>query len=207
MTIAWYGEGCFKIQSGDTVILTDPFESSTGLTPPRLKADIILKTINPFPPVREKNEGAHLVLGSGEYNIKNINILGFPIDQESTEKFLKTIYLALIENINLCFLGHISEAPVSTIFEHINEVDILFIPGGGKPFIDQKSAIKIVKTLEPKIVIPSFFKVPGLKRSSSDLKSFLEEFNHKSVESQEKLTIKRKDISEIKSTRIVALKN
>lgn len=205
MVISWYGEGCFKIQSGEVTILTDPFDASTGLTPPRFKADLTLKTINSFPP-QDQNQDASIMSGAGEYNMKGVNISGFPLTAESTDKFLKTAYLMEAENIKLCFLGHLSEYPEPSVLEHIDEIDILFIPAGGKPFVDQKAAAKAVKNLEPSIVIPSFSKVVGLKRSSGDLKAFFEELHHKPVEAEEKFTVKRKDISEMKSMKIVALK-
>jgi len=35
MVITFYGEGCFKIQSGEFSVLIDPFDAQTGLMPPR----------------------------------------------------------------------------------------------------------------------------------------------------------------------------
>ena len=205
MVISWYGEGCFKIQSSETVLTSDPFLASTGLSAPRFKSDIVIKTIAPFPPISGE-EGVFGIGGAGEYNFKDITIRGFALPNESTATFVKTLYLVEAEGIMLCFLGHISEALDPTVLEHIDAVDILFIPGGGKPFIDTKIAAKLVKNLEPKIVIPSFFKIPGLKRKSDEVKHFLEELNHKSVDPQEKLTIKKKDVQEIKGVRVIVLK-
>jgi L-ascorbate metabolism protein UlaG (beta-lactamase superfamily) len=210
MVITFYGEGCFKLQSGDFVVLTDPFDSKTGLTPPRLKPDIVLKTLTAFPvPQSPVSESQFSIYGPGEYNIKDININGFFLSKESSEKFFKTAYLMQIEGINLCFLGHISETPEPATLEHLGEPDIVFIPAGGAPFIDQKSAAKVIKQLEPKIIIPSFFKIPSLKRPAEKLENFLEEFNGqkgKRFEPQEKLVIKKKDLMEIKKTEIAVLK-
>lgn len=205
MIITFYGEGCFKIQSGDFIILTDPFDAKTGLTPPRLKPDVILKTLTPFPiPQSSILNSQFSIFGPGEYNIKNINITGFALP---SEKFIKTIYSIKAENIRLCFLGHLSEMPEPIILEHLEEIDILFVPVGGEPFIDQKSAVKLIKQIEPKIIIPTFFKIPGLKRATADIKTFLEEFGHKEkIEPLEKLTIKKKDLTEIKKTEVVVLK-
>ncbi|MCX6702409.1 MAG: MBL fold metallo-hydrolase [Candidatus Wolfebacteria bacterium] len=205
MIITWYGEGCFKIQSGDFAVLTDPIDAKSGLSAPRFKANVVLKTINPFPPILEKEENE--ILGAGEYNFGEANIWGIPLPNESTEKYLKTAYILELEGMKLAFLGHISESPEPTAMERLTEeADIIFIPGGGKPFIEQKIAAKLIKQIEPKIVIPSFFKIPGLKRQSEDLKTFSEEINHGKSEPQEKLTVKRKDLTEIKSTQIVILK-
>jgi len=50
MNIIWYGQSCFKIQSKDIVLITDPFDKKIGLRPPFGSADIVtishsLKTI------------------------------------------------------------------------------------------------------------------------------------------------------------------
>lgn len=194
-------------QSGETVILTDPTSPQSGLTAPRFKADIILKTLTPFPIDRQPaTDGQRLIYGPGEYNIKEIDILGLANKKESAENFIKTIYLIKAESLKICLLGHLAEAPEPDIAKHLEEIDILFIPAGGNPFINQEAAVKLIKNIEPKIVIPSFYKIPGLKRKSDDLKIFLEEINHGKREAQEKLTVKKKDLAEIKKTEIVILK-
>lgn len=205
MTITFYGEGCFKIQSGETVVLTDPLETESGLTPPRFKPDIVLKTISP---AKNEKTPANQIIGAGEYNISGINIVGFPLPEESSDKILKTVYVVEAEGIRLCFLGHLAATLNPVTVEHIGETDVLFIPAGGQPFIDQKNAIKLVKQIEPKIIVPSFFKVAGLKRKSEDVKIFLEEFNfkkEKTAAAQDKLTIKKKDLESVKSTQIAVL--
>jgi len=211
MVITFYGEGCFKLQSADFVILVDPFDSQIGLTPPRFKSNIILKTLTPLPltnpPINQSTN--QLVSGPGEYNFKDVSVNGFFLAKESSDKFLKTIYLAKIEDINLCFLGHISEMPEPTILEYIEEIDVLFIPAGGPPFLSQPTAIKIIRQIEPKIVIPTFFKIPGLKRNATKPDFLLEEFNGEKSETKEiseKLTIKKKDLEGIKKTKICLLK-
>lgn len=211
MVINFYGEGCFKLQSGELVILTDPFDSKIGLTPPRLKPNIILKTLTLLDVMSSgaSTSADYQITGPGEYNLKNINITGFLLTKESTGKFLKTLFLIEMENLKLCFLGHLSETPEPAILEYLEEIDILFVPAGGPPFIEQKSAVKLVKQLQPKIIIPCFFKIPSLKRTATDLKLFLEEFNgpkSKLTEGQEKLMVKKKDLTNINKTEIIILK-
>ncbi len=210
MVITFYGEGCFKIQSGEFSVLTDPFDAQTGLTPPRFKADLVLKTITPVSFLEKKETAtASEIVGPGEYNINGADVSGFQLVKESSKSFFKTAYTLKLEDINLCFLGHISEIPEPTVLEHLGEPDIIFIPAGGAPFVDLKSAVKIIKQFQPKLVIPCFFKVPSLKRKAGDIKDFLEELNgnkEKVSEAVEKLAIKRKDLAEIKKTQIAVLK-
>jgi L-ascorbate metabolism protein UlaG (beta-lactamase superfamily) len=206
MVINWYGEGCFKVQIGDFTLVSDPFDSKLGLNPARGKFDVLLKSISawPAPEVDKREEGATLI-GPGEYEIKGFDIKGIPLIKESTINFFKTIYLVKTEDANLCFLGHIAEYPDEDALGELKSIDVLFVPAGGKPFISQELVAKLVKQINPKIVVPMFFKVPGLKRQTSDLKDLIDELGLK-AEVEEKLTIKKKDLSEIKSTRLVQLK-
>lgn len=196
------------MQVGEATVLIDPFESQSGLSVPRFKFDLLIKTLAPYPLKKTDLLDTEVteIFGPGQYNAKNIDIQGFGLIKESSEKFLKTVYLLKAEGLKLCLLGHISEMPSPEISEFLEEVDVLFIPAGGKPFLNQALAAKLIKQIEPKIVIPSFYKVSGLKRPSDDLKEFLEEANHQKIEPQEKFSVKKKDLADIKSAQVVVLK-
>jgi len=207
MIINWYGEGCFKIQSGGLTLLTDVYDSKIGLTPPRGKFDIELKTLVPWPLVHEKDvpEGARIIYGAGEYEIKEVVIHGVPILKESSEKFLKTAYRVDLEDLKIGFFGHISEELSPESLEIFSDIDIVFLPTSGKPFIDEEKAVKLIKQIGPKIIVASFYKTPGLKRSAGDWKKFADELGQK-PEVLEKLTIKKKEIAEQKGMKLVVLK-
>ena len=211
MVINWYGEGCFKVQIGDFTLVSDPFDSKLGLNPARGKFDVLLKTISAWPPAEDAasaeasaDKGAVLI-GPGEYEVKGFDIHGVSLAKESSENFFKTIYLVKTEDANLCFLGHIADYPDEDALGELKSIDILFVPAGGKPFISPEIAAKLIKQINPKIVIPTFFKVPGLKRQAADTKDFVGELGLK-IDVEEKLTVKKKDLAEIKSTKIVQLK-
>ncbi|MBI4992452.1 MAG: MBL fold metallo-hydrolase [Candidatus Harrisonbacteria bacterium] len=205
MIINWYGEGCFKIQTGGLTLLTDPFESSTGLTPARGKNEVVLRTLTPWPMEIEKSDESQYISGAGEYEIQSIEITGFPQQKESSEKFFKTAYKITAEDIKLGLLGHLSDELSAEAMQNLQGADIIFIPGGGKPFISQEKAAKLIKQLGPKIVMAAFFKVPGLKRTGPDWKSLAEEMGQK-PEVSEKLTIRKKEVMEQKGTKLVVLK-
>lgn len=205
MVINWYGEGCFKVQIGDFTLVTDVFDSKLGINPARGKFDVLLKTIRAFPVSEFGKDSGAILTGPGEYEIKGFEIKGFPLVKESSEKFLKTVYLVKTEDANLCFLGHIADYPDENTLGELKSIDVLFIPGGGKPFIRQESAAKLVKQIKPKIIVPMFLKVPGLKRQSEDVKDFADELGLK-PEVEEKLTVRKKDLADLKSTRLIQLK-
>lgn len=192
MVINWYGEACFRIQTGDTVVLTDPFDAKVGLTPPRGKVDFVLRTRTELPiPYTPEREDFH-VEGPGEYEVKGIEIMGFDAPKNGGET-LETIYRVKAEGLRIALFGHIAEVPDAEVLERLGEVDVLFIPAGGAPFLSVEKAVKLVRQVNPKIVVATLFKIPKLERKAGDVKAFLEEIEQKAAP-QEKLVIKKKDL-------------
>ena len=156
MILNWYGEGCFRIQSGDLDILIDPFESGVGLTPPRFKASLVIKTLAKSS-LEGKEEEGMVLKGAGDYEINGAEIKGFQAGG-SNEDFLKTIYILNLEGLKIGVLGYLEEIPESDVEDVLSGLDILIIPAGGGPFLEVSEAVKLVKKLGAKIIIPSFFK-------------------------------------------------
>jgi L-ascorbate metabolism protein UlaG (beta-lactamase superfamily) len=114
---------------------------------------------------------------------------------------INTIYTVNLENINLCFLGALSDKDLSSeTKEAIDGVDILFVPIGGEGVLDPATAHKLAVQFEPKIIIPSHYMEVGEKDS---LKKFLKESSAESVKPVDKLTIKRKDIEAMEGEIVV----
>lgn len=196
MVINWYGEGCFKVVSGPLTLMSDPCESDTGLTPPRFKADLIIKTGQFGAYVSEKNSESRSISGPGEYEVKGIEVSGYGAGTGA-------VYMVRMEDMRLAFLGGLStELPADTQ-EQLIGAHILFVPAGGPPYLEQKDVAMLIKKLEPKIVIASFFKIPGLKRRAGDLKEFEKALGQK-IEVVDKLVIKAKEVEE--GMRVFAMK-
>ena len=192
MVITWYGEGCFKIQIGAFAAISDPFESSTGLTPARGKADLTIKTLTAYPIAFESADQTRSVIGPGEYEVAGVEIRGWQV-ADADASFLRTVYRAKFEDLNLGFLGHLEREPAASIIEELGGVDVLFIPAGGPPLLGVEAAARLIKQLNPRLVVASFFKIPGLKRRSDGVEAFLKELGQR-ASAQEKLVIKHKDL-------------
>jgi L-ascorbate metabolism protein UlaG (beta-lactamase superfamily) len=205
MVITWHGEGCFKFQNGETSLLTDLPESVSGISAPRFKTDVLLKTITLWPNGQVEHNSDNIITGAGEYDIKGIKIKGAELADESSSKFFKTVYSIFWDEITIGILGHISGELPPNIMTDFEELDILIGPAGGEPFISQEKIIKLIKHLNPKIFIPSFYKIQGLKRKAKDIKDFVDEFSGEEKKGRDKLVFKKKDLGEIKKTNIVCL--
>lgn len=212
MVITWYGQACFKIQSGDLVIAIDPFDKEIGFTPPRFKADIVLVTHDHH----DHNNAAAIagepfvITGAGEYEVKGANITGIETYHDTAqgrERGRNTIYMIEVEGVRILHMGDFGEEKMrEETLEAAGEADILMIPVGGVYTIEGDAAAKIARQIEPAIVIPMHYKIPGLKPPLAGLEQFLKEMGVKDADAQEKLTIKKKDIPEDGKTAVVVLK-
>ncbi len=191
MVITYFGNGCFRLQSGETSVLINPENN-------RLKADVTLKTLIGTASTEDAAVVGDDISGlaisfPGEYEEKDIGIMGYPVAGESTDKFIKTAYSVLWEGMKFVFLGHLSTPLDATLMEELADPDVLFLPVGGGHFLEPDVAAKIAKQLEARIVIPSFFK---------DATPFLKALGTKGEE-MDKLVFKQKDIIENKGRAIV----
>lgn len=182
MIITYFGDSCFRLQSGELSLLVDPNSN-------RLKGDVVLRTLTATNAELVPEEIAF----AGEYESKGIEINGFQISKESTDKSVKTVFRVSWEEMKFVFLGNLSGDLPEDILEEVSEPDILFLPVGGGNFLEASDAARIVKQLEPSVAIPSLYK------NSAE---FLKAMGQKG-ESQDKFVFKKKDLKEMKSQVVV----
>lgn len=204
MTISWYGQSCFKIvnQGNHLTIITDPFDKSIGLTPPRVTADIITVAHDHADHNNIKAIGGEpfIIDGPGEYELKGVKVLGaasFHNQKKGEEKGLNTIYVIEVDKIRICHLGDLGQERLSDEqIEKIGQVDILLIPVGGTYTIGAKQAITIINQIDPKLVIPMHYQLPNLTVKLDGIEKFLKEIGLGKQKPVEKLTLKKKDVGE-----------
>lgn len=191
MVITWYGKNCFKLQSGDLVAVTDPFEKEDNLSPFRGRTDIVIRTLAKLPPENRSSEEFFEIGYPGEYEIKNVKIQGWPVSPRNGKtEFLKTVYSLKIDDFQIILLGHLNdENEIEEFQEFLEGADIIFIPAGGKPYLEAGAAAKLIRQLKPGLVIPALFD------DFKDLKPFFKELGQNDVAPSEKLSVSKKDLS------------
>jgi len=204
MQIQYFGLSSFKITTKEATIITDPFHKDSGLTPPRGAADVLI--------LADKNSklysavsgisGEHFdITDPGEYDIKGVTVTGVPLMQE---KGYVTVFLIESEDIRILNLTHIKEFNMKEDeVEALGDIDILILPVGGNTVMSASTASKAVNEIEPKVVIPSHFKMKDLILDLDSLEKFVKEMGGKKEE-MEKLTIKKKELTE-EGTKLVIL--
>ena len=194
MVITYLGGQCFKVSHGDLTLCYNPPGKDSSLKSIKFGSDIVLSSQNheDFNGVENASFGERapfVIEGAGEYEVKGVAVRGFASDTNyGGKKAINTIYSVTLEGMNLCFLGSLNSTTLPPAAkEALDDIDILFVPIGGKGMLDYGDAEALTVQLEPKAVIPMHY-------DASTLKSFLKEAGAEGVKPQEKLTVKRKDL-------------
>ncbi len=214
MEIYWKGHSFFKIETEPqkkqkVTIAIDPYDLSIGLKVAPLEADILLITHNHYDHNNKSliKGSPFLIEGPGEYDVKGVYIEGieaFHDDKKGEERGKVTVYTIESEDIRICHLSDLGQKELTDYqLERMGEVDILFIPVGGVYTISHKEAPGIISQIEPKIVIPMHYALPGLKLEIDRVDKFLKEMGIKEPERLKKLKIKKKDLPQ--ETKIILL--
>ena len=176
MIISYFGDRCFRVESGNTAFLVDPNNN-------RLKSGLVVRTtMNPRNPILDQSE----ICFPGDYEIGGIEVEGWEMIDQSDERLVKTIYLVNLEDIHLIFLGAISSMPPPQIMDLWNKVDVIFIPIGGADGLTVDVALKLVKQIEPPYIIPY---------GGKEVKEFVKKTGKESP-NVDKLVFKKKDIGQ-----------
>ena len=180
MDITYLGHSSFKLKGKTTSVITDPFSNDTGLKFPKVEANIVTITHDHTDHNNSKGVGGDPVVvnGAGEYEIGGVSIFGVPSYHDAKggeERGRNTIYVIRIDGINVCHLGDLGHKLSTSELDEIGTVDILLVPVGGVYTVDAAGANEVVSQLEPKVVIPMHYKVPGLKYELESLDGFLKE--------------------------------
>ncbi|MDO8504795.1 MAG: MBL fold metallo-hydrolase [Candidatus Liptonbacteria bacterium] len=184
MVITYFGNGCFRLQSGESSVLIDPEGN-------RLKADVTLFT---KATLKDGDSFAQDVVSfPGEYEAKGIEIDGMGIPGESKKNEVRTAYLVRMEDIRVGVLGNISKIPPADVLERMEEPDILILPVAKGEFLSSEDAAKFAKQVEPAVVI-----VGSYKNTSEIQKGF-----GKKSEPQEKFVCKKKDLESGKAELVI----
>ena len=203
MNIIWHGQSCFSIKAKEKTIVIDPYGPKIGLKKPKLKADILLISHdhpdhNDISSVKKAHDDLKIITEAGEYEYGGVYLQAIPAwhdNKEGKEKGETLMFTLRLEDMVIAHLGDLGQDELSEKqLEELNGVDILLVPVGGIHTIDGSQAAKIVSQIEPRLVIPMHYQVPGLNLKLNDASVFLAEEGAKGIEPQDELKIEKKNL-------------
>ncbi len=163
--IEYKGANCVTITTKKVKIIIDPKLSLVGLRDIPSKDAVEISTEDRF---ATNNLEAKLVIdGPGEYGIADFDILGIParrhIDSE-TEGLNSTMYRIKVGEARIGVVGNIHNKLTDEQLEELGVIDILIIPVGGNGYtLDAVDAAKMVRVIDPKIVLPIHYADKSIK--------------------------------------------
>ncbi|MBI2592044.1 MBL fold metallo-hydrolase [Candidatus Saccharibacteria bacterium] len=168
MELTYYGANCLRIATKKAQIVVDDNLASLGLRPVTKPTDISLRTSEAIPVHQSRFE----VRLAGEYEISGMVIHGVAAQPYMEEKKRRsaTVYTIAADDMKVAIMGHIHPQLDEEQLEQIGMVDIVVVPvGNGGYTLDGIGALKIIKQIEPKAIIPTHYADKAIRYAVSQV--------------------------------------
>jgi len=203
MEIQFYGADCIAVTYKQTRLIVDDNLKSLGQKTVTKTGDIALYTSSITEDDMSKSTARIVISTPGEYEVGKISVYG--IDAQShideTKDRKGTIYKIIAGGMNVIVTGHVYPSLDEKQLEKIGMVDVLIVPVGGHGYtLDAQGAMKLIKQIEPKIVVPTHFNDDTLKFPvpQDSLEDVLSAMGMQPKETIQKLKLKPGDLSDIR---------
>lgn len=201
MQIFWHGLSCVRIETahGDTqaTLVTDPYGSETGLRFPRtLAPDVVAlshQKKDSFP--LDAFESKPFVISDpGEYEVKGVFAYVMPLADEKRGWPHTLLYRFELEGMSVGFLGGLDRLLTEDELGKLDNIDILLLPVGGHDRLNAKQALETVNAIEPRIVVPLYHHLEGIKYTLGTVDAFCKELGVCQRQDANKFKISKKDL-------------
>lgn len=205
MELQYFGANCLRLSTKKASITVDDNLADLGLRAATKDGDITLFTGAHGEPAAD----ARLVIDlPGEYEVSDISITGIPARAHIDEagSYNATIYKLVVDDMRIVFLGHIYPELNEEQLEAIGTNDILVLPVGGNGYtLDATGALKMIKDIEPKVVIPTHYadKAINYPVPQAELDDALKNMSMEAQQRVAKIKLKAADLTDI--TQLVVL--
>ena len=204
MDLQFYGANCVALSYKGARTVIDDNLADLGAKSIIKAGDVAL-----FTGPHGGAEAARLTFSSpGEYEVADVSIIGIParahIDEPGTTN--ATMFKFVHGGLTVLVTGHIYPELSEAQLEAIGMVDVLVVPVGGNGYtVDPIGALKLIKAIEPKIVVPTHYADKDLTFvvPQQDLSNALKEMSMEPKEAVPKLRLKPNELSDV--TQLVVL--
>lgn len=197
MDIQFFGANCITVSNKGTRFVIDDNLVKLGAKSITKSDDVALYTHDHQPST------ARLTFDKpGEYEVSELSITGIAARSHMDEpgKYSATIMKLTNNDQSILICGHIYPELSDEQLEDIGRIDILIVPVGGNGYtLDPVGALKIIKDIEPKIVIPTHYsdKALNFEVPQKSLDEALKELAMEPKESINKLKLKTTELTDV----------
>jgi len=204
MDLQFYGANCVTVTYKGQRVVIDDYLADLGSKSIMKSDDVALYTQR-----HDRITPARLTMdGPGEYEVADISIIGLAVQGHMEEKGLRhsTMFKLVVGDLSLLMTGHIYPQLSDDQLEDIGTIDLLIVPVGGNGYtVDPVGALKLIKDIEPKLVIPTHYADKSLKFEvpQQSLADALKELGMEAKETVAKLRLKPAELTDV--TQLVVL--
>ena len=169
MELTFIGLSCLRLRGRDTEVLVDPLPQGAGRGP-KLSPDIVVRTEGGTVPetLRPRTGHAQEVSGPGEYELRGVSVYGLAAGEV-------TIMRVEVDEVRVAALGRLRRQLSEDEVDALGHVDVLAVPVGGGDALAATEATRLVNAVEPAIVIPVRYRVPGIAGEYEGVERFAKE--------------------------------
>ncbi len=178
LTITALGHTAFLFTGGGQRVLVNPFKAAgctAGYAEPTAAADLVLLSSRLFDEgfLTERYAKTQVLAEPGDYTVNGLAVQGvsMPHDRLNGRRFGSNI--AWVWNQAGVKIAHLGGAAAPMALEDkilIGRPDVLLVPvGGGPASYTAQEAVDTIKSLNPKIVIPTHYRTKAADAGSCDL--------------------------------------
>ncbi|HEV7454975.1 MAG TPA: MBL fold metallo-hydrolase [Candidatus Saccharimonadales bacterium] len=200
MDIQFYGANCITLSNKQARVVIDDNLASFGGKSVAKEGDVALFTAKHTAPAAS----AKIVIDKpGEYEVSGVSVYGIPARAHMDEDKSKTatMYKLVFDDISVLITGHVYPELSDAQLEAIGMIDVLFVPIGGNGYtLDGIGALKLIKKIDPKLIIPTHYDDPKLNFEvpQQTLEQGLKAMAMEPKETVGKLKLKSADLAEAK---------
>jgi L-ascorbate metabolism protein UlaG (beta-lactamase superfamily) len=170
MEITFVGMSCVRLRGRDVQVVIDPIPPGTAPGLPKLTPDIVVRTegATDFAALRPAEGRPQEISGPGEYEVSGVRVFGLPAGDT-------TIMRVEVDEVRVAAVGKLRRQLTEDEIEALGHVDVLLAPVGNVDACNATEAAKLVSAVEPAIVVPVRYAVPGLPGEYEPLERFVKE--------------------------------
>lgn len=205
MEISWHGLSCFSLtESNMATIVTDPYGEDLGLPALHLEADVVTVSHNAagHNNLKAVTGYEYALDGPGEYEIGSVFVTGVSTAQDATST-PNVLFMFNYDGVTVAHLGDMDNVPTQTQIEALEEIHVLLLPVGGGKSLNAAQAAELVSMLEPNIVVPMHYQIPGLEVELDGVERFLNEMGVSDPVEDSSLTVSSGNLSD--ETEVIVL--
>lgn len=198
MDIQFHGANCLTLVTKQARMVVDDNLPEMGGKSVSKPGDVALFTAEH----KDPSQLAKIVIDQpGEYEVSGVSIYGIAARSHMDEDKQKTatMYKMVVDDLRVLIVGHVYPDLSEAQLEKIGMVDVMIIPVGGNGYtLDPIGALKLIKKVEPKLVIPTHYddKTLDFPVPQQDLEQALKSLAMEPKETVTKLKAKRADMAD-----------